>query len=65
MKWKNCIKHSICINYIVLLINIGALSSSGGAAGGVGLAAALRAIILEAIIRASGALELAVMSPGE
>lgn len=53
MKWKNCIKHSICINYIVPLINTGALSGGGGsAAGGIGLKAALGALILEATIRA-------------
>lgn len=63
LKWKNCIKHSICINYIAALINIGTLSGSGGAAGGgVGLKAALQAIILEATIHARGALQLPVMS---
>lgn len=56
MKWKNCIKHSICINYIAPLINTVALysssSSSSSAAGGIGLKAALQAIILEATIHA-------------
>lgn len=52
LKWKNCIKHSICINYIVSLINIGTRSSSSSAAGGTGLEAALQAIILEATIHA-------------
>lgn len=55
LKWKNCIKHSICINYIAPLINIGALhssSSGSSAAGGTGLKAALQAIILEATIHA-------------
>lgn len=63
LKWKNCIKHSICINYIVPLINIGAVRSrSSRTAGGIGLKAPLRAIILEATIHASGTPKLAVMS---
>lgn len=58
MKWKNCIKHSICINYIAPLINTGVLSSSSrgsSAARGIELKATLQAIILEAAIRARGA----------
>ncbi len=62
LKWKNCIKHSICINYIVSLINFGTHSSRSSAAGGIGLEAALRAIILEATIHAWGTLKLPVMS---
>lgn len=65
LKWKNYIKHSICINYIVPLINIGTLrssSSGGGAAGGIGLKAALQALLLEATIHAWGTLKLPVMS---
>ncbi len=63
LKWKNCIKHSICVNYIVPLINIGRLSSSKtSAAGGIGLKAALQATILEATIHAWGTPKLPVMS---
>lgn len=52
LKWKNFIKHSICINYIVPLLNIGTFRSGSGFAGGIGLTAALQARILEAAIHA-------------
>lgn len=64
LKWKNFIKHSIWINYIVALISIAALRSSSSSAGGLGLKAPLEALILEASICARGAPEpLAVSEP--